>query len=77
MSYDENQNEWNLTDTMDLIVTHDFLVGKTHYSLPKFIKLVNLRPGKPKFMKKRSGCVVRYHKLNRSTYDVGDILDLA
>ena len=67
LSFDTNQQEFQLTDNMDLIVTHDFLVNDVHYSLPKYIKLNDLRPGEPKYMKRRSRCVVRFHKINKTT----------
>ena len=67
LSFDTNQQEFQLTDDMELIVTHDFLVNKVQFSLPRYIKLENLKPGEPKFMKKKSRCVVRFHKINKTT----------
>ena len=64
-AYCANQKDWQLTEDLNLIVTHDFLAAKIHYSLPKYIKLVNLKPGEPKYMKKRSRCVARFHKINK------------
>ena len=54
-----------LNEDMNLIVTHDFSVSEIHHTLPKFIRLVDLRPGEPKYMKKRSRCVIRFHKIDR------------
>ena len=60
----EGDNGFQITDEMNLIVTHDFEVRKEHHSLPNFIKLTNLRPGEPKFMRKRTRQVVRFHKID-------------
>ena len=64
-AYQRNQEEWNLGEEMDLIVTPEFSVSEIHYTLPRFIKLVDLRPGEPKYMKKRSRCVTRFHKVDQ------------
>ena len=61
-------NNWEITQAMDLIVTHDFEVSKEHYSLPNMIQLTNLRPDEPRYMKKRSRQVVRMHKINRTKH---------
>ena len=34
--------------------------------LPKFIKLTNLKPGEPEYMKLRKPYIVRFHKKNRT-----------
>ena len=59
---------WDITDEMNLIVTHDFEVRKEHYSLPSFIELNDLRPGEPKFMRKRCRQVIRFHKINSTKH---------
>ena len=54
------------SEEMDLIVTHDFIVSDHRYSLPNVIQLKDPQPGEPKFMRKRSRQVVRFHKFNRT-----------
>ena len=64
----KGESGWSITDEMDLIVTHDFEVTKEHHTLPKVIKLKDPRPGEPKYMRKRSRQVVRFHKINSTKY---------
>ena len=64
----ENEKGWILTDELNLIVTDDFEVSKIRYSLPKFIQLNDLKPGEPKFMRRRIRRVARFHKINRTKH---------
>ena len=50
---------------IDFIVTDDFQDKTTLYKLPKFIKISNLIPGEPGFMKLRSPMVARMHKFSQ------------
>ena len=59
-----DEEGWWLTEDMDLIVTHDFLDSEEHYTLPNVIVLKDVKPGEPKFMRKRTRQVVSFHKLN-------------
>ena len=61
-----NQKGFDITEEMELIVTHDFEVSNEHYKLPNIIQLTDIRPGEPKFMRKRSRQVVRFHKFNKT-----------
>ena len=54
MSLTEDDEGWHLNDEMDLIVTHDFNVLTVRHTLPKYIKLLQIKPGEPKYMRKRS-----------------------
>ena len=60
----EADEGWHLNDEMDLIVTHDFNVLTVRHTLPKYIKLLQIKPGEPKYMRKRSRQVIRMHKVN-------------
>jgi hypothetical protein len=59
---------WEINDEMNLIVTDDFQVRKERYTLPNFIELKDLRPGEPKFMRKRTRQVIRFHKINSTKH---------
>ena len=61
-------NGWYNTEEMNLIVTDSFESDESHYSLPNFIKLKDLRPGEPKYMRRRSRQVARFHKINRTKH---------
>ena len=63
--YSRTDKEWDITDELNLIVTHDFDVNDIHYSLPRFIQLTDLKPGEPRFLKRRSRRVARFHKFNK------------
>ena len=63
----KNEEDTTVTDDHDIIITHDFSIKKESYSLPRFISLLNLKPGEPKFMKKRRKRVIRIHKFNSTT----------
>ena len=60
----EGDEGFDMTDEMDLMVTHDFEVRKERFTLPDFIKLTNLKPGEPGYMRKRTRQVVRFHKID-------------
>ena len=60
----KNHRECHLNEDLNLIVTHDFSMCEIHNTLPKCIRLVDLRPGEPKYMKKKSRCVIRFHKID-------------
>ena len=64
----EGDDGWCITDEMNLIVTDDFENCKVRFTLPKFIKLNDPRPGEPKYMRKRSRQVVRMHKINQTKH---------
>ena len=64
--FERNQDGWNLTHSLDLIITHDFDDLDFHYSLPNYIEITNLKPGEPRYMKKRKRQVVRFHKENKT-----------
>ena len=49
-----------------MITKNSGKIGHVKIELPKFIKLINLKPGEPPFMKLRSPYVVRFYKINRS-----------
>ena len=49
----------------DFIITYKFEVETQVMSLPKFIKIKNLKPGEPRYMRLRAARVVRLHKLSR------------
>ena len=53
---------------MDFIITHDFddETKKVRKFLPKYIKINDLQPGEPAFMKLRSTMVARLHKVNQT-----------
>ena len=53
---------------MDFIITHDFddETKQVKKLLPKFIKINDLQPGEPGFMKLRSTMVARLHKVNQT-----------
>ena len=67
-AYHKGEQEFYLNDAMNLIVTHDFHVSEVHYTLPRYIKLLELRPGEPKYMKRRSRCVIRFHKIDKTKF---------
>ena len=60
----KNEDDWELTDEMNLIVDHDFQIQTERYTLPKYIKLEPKRLGEPQYMRRRSRQVIRFHKLN-------------
>ena len=62
----ESPNELAGLSKLDFIVTHEFEMKDALKLLPKFIKINNLRPGEPQFMKLRSIVVARIHKFNRT-----------
>ena len=64
----EGLSGWNITDEMNLIVTHDFEVRKERYTLPNFIELKDRRPGEPMYMRKRTRQVIRFHKINSTKH---------
>ena len=66
LAYHKDEPEWEQDEDMNLIVTHDFCVNEFHYTLPRYIKLFDLRPGEPKYMKRKSRFVVRFHKIDRT-----------
>ena len=68
IEYKVNEEGWDISDELDLIVTDDFNYQNIHYSLPKVIKLVNPRPGEPKYMRRRSRQVARFHKINKTKH---------
>ena len=67
-AFHEGVHDWDISDEMNLIVTHDFEVSKEHHSLPNFIELTDLRPGEPKYMRKRTRQVIRFHKINSTKH---------
>ena len=54
----------HLCAELDLIITDNFEVCDEHYTLPTFIGLTDVRPGEPRFMKKRKRRVIRIHKFS-------------
>ena len=64
----EGDSEWEITDEMNLIVSENFEFATERFTLPKFIKLTNLKPGEPSYMRKRTRQVIRLHKINRTKY---------
>ena len=62
------ESGWTISDEFNLIVTDDFEVQNIHYSLPMFIKLLNPRPGEPKYMRRRTRQVARFHKINKTKH---------
>ena len=59
------ENEQLMKPTLNEMITK--ISGKSNtikIELPKFIKLKNLKPGEPPFMKRRSPYVIRFHKIN-------------
>ena len=62
----ESPNELAGFSKLDFIVTHDFETKVSLKFLPKFIRINNLRPGEPQFMKLRSMVVARMHKFNKT-----------
>ena len=62
--FQRNDEGWEITEDMNLIVTHDFDVSDEHFSLPSVIELIDPKPGEPRFMRRRSRQVVRFHKFN-------------
>ena len=61
---ESNQFEKNISE--ELITKHSGKAGHVKLELPKFIKLTNVKPGEPAYMKLRSPYVIRFHKVNRS-----------
>ena len=53
-------------EELELVITHDFDFEqkKQYHYLPKFIRLRNVRPGEPRYMRRRSRLVARLHKFN-------------
>ena len=49
---------------IDFILTHDFEVLENVYLLPKVIRLNNVMPGEPRFMRLRTPRVARIRKFN-------------
>ena len=49
----------------DFIITDKFEVETQVMSLPKFIKIKNVKPGEPRYMRLRAARVVRLHKFSR------------
>ena len=64
----KDDDDWELTDEMNLIVSHDFQTNSERYTLPKYIKLSPVRPGEAKYMKRRSRQVIRLHKINANKH---------
>ena len=64
----QNEDDWELTDEMNLIVDHDFQIQTERYTLPKYIKLEPKRIGEPQYMRRRSRQVIRFHKINPNKY---------
>ena len=65
-SNSEEDEEINNQSNIEMITKNS---GKNDYEkmwLPKFIKLKNVKPGEPIFMKLRSPYMIRFHKVNRS-----------
>ena len=60
-----DKNNQKKINSLDFIVTHDLKIKDEVVLLPKVIKLNNLRPGEPKFMRLRSTQVARIHKFNK------------
>ena len=58
----------------EMITKHSKKRGNKKIQLPKFIKLTNLKPGEPAFMRLRSPYIVRFHKTNRTKDPHGYIL---
>ena len=59
-----NEDPEQLTK-IDFIVEHDFEVKTMVKFLPKYIKINDVLPGEPRFMKLRKPCVARLHKYNK------------
>ena len=62
----EGDKGWHITEDLALIVTDSFQVDKIRWTLPNVIQLNDLRPGEPRYMRRRSRQVARYHKVNRT-----------
>ena len=52
-------------DALDFIVTHNFKAVEQVSLLPRAIRIINLKPGEPKYMRVRSTRVARMHKFNQ------------
>ena len=68
VEYVKTEKGWDLDEEMNLIIAHDFHYADKHYSLPNFIRLNDIQPGEPKFMKKHRRRVIRVHKINSTKY---------
>lgn len=64
MTLTKGDTGWDLTDEMNLIVTHDFAFLDKRIVLPKYIKLESLKPGEHRYIRKRSRQVIRLRKVN-------------
>ena len=64
--FHEGEDGYKITEEMNLIVSHDFNFSKERYSLPNIIQLKDIRPGEPRYMRKGSRQVVRFHKFNKT-----------
>ena len=65
-SNSEEDEETNNQSNIEMITKNS---GKNDYEkmwLPEFIKLKNVKPGEPPFMKLRSPYMIRFHKVNRT-----------
>ena len=66
IAFQRGDEGFDITEEMDIIVIHDYDVNYQHYSLPNVIQLLDPKLGEPRFMRKRSRQVVRFHKFNRT-----------
>ena len=66
IAFQRGDEGFDITEEMDIIVIHDYDVNDQHYSLPNVIQLLDPKLGEPRFMRKRSRQVVRFHKFNRT-----------
>ena len=64
--FERGKPGFEIDNSLDLIVTHDFDALDEHYSLPNFIRLNDVRPGEPKYMKRCKRHVARFHKFNQT-----------